>query len=165
MAIRCIGMLVCVVTLMLLAVPAHAETMQGSIDGEQRTWYILERHGDSSATFREVAPNIVSITIQGHRAQRFETEGTLVINFVLMNGQPMEGDGVSYFPGPRTFPHYTTHDAPGLELDEIVIDGDQARVSGRFRGELVHVESITAGEDPDDTIHVDVSFDVTALKQ
>jgi hypothetical protein len=165
MTISCIRMLVGVVTLMLFSVFVHADTMQGSIDGEQRTWHIIERHGESSASFNEIGPNAMSFTIQGHRAQRFETQGTLSINFLVMSGQLMEGAEVAYFPGPRTFPHYNAHDAPGLELDELVIDGDWARVSGRFRGELVHVESITAGEDPDDTIQVEVRFDVIALRQ
>lgn len=152
--------------LALLSGPvAYADTLKGSIDGEQRTWHILERQGQSSASFSEIGPNAVSFTVQGHRAQRFETQGSLSINFMLMNGQPMGGAEVAYFPGRRMFPHYNTNDAPGLELDEIVIDGDRARVSGRFRGELVHVESITAGEDPDNTVHVDVRFDVTALRQ
>ncbi|WP_077280010.1 hypothetical protein [Thioalkalivibrio denitrificans] len=166
MAIRCIRVLAGVVTLILMSVSAvHADAMQGTIDGEQRTWHILERQGQSSASFSEIGPDAVSFTVQGHRAERFETQGALSINFMLMNGQPMGGAEVAYFPGRRMFPHYNTNDAPGLELDEIVIDGDRARVSGRFRGEFVHVESMTAGEDPDNTIPVDVHFDVTALRQ
>lgn len=143
---------------------AFADTMEGVLGGEERQWQIIDRGGASTANFREIAPRMVQFSLQGHRGERFETEGSLSINFMAMNGVVSGPVEVSYFPASRMFPSYAGR-GNEVEIERLEVDGDRASVQGRFRGTLHHVEGIGATEDPDDTLDIDIHFDLTARRQ
>lgn len=150
---------------LLLGTAAHADTFEGTIDGEPRQWHILEYEGESTASFSEDF-GMLDVSLQGHAEQRFTTQGTLSINFTLMDSQLIDEPEVMYLPESSMFPNYMAVEGSGqLTLDHYTVDGDTARFSGRYEGELMRYESMRDEPNADDTISVDVRFDIEASRE
>ena len=146
--------------------PAMANTLEGTLDGEQRKWTILEgRGGQSSASYNEIAPGMLTISIQGAEGKKFAVKGSLGISMTLMQGTPVGPPEVSYFPEKKMLPNYSASKAESWEFKTAPAGNDTMKVRGHYRGTLTRVEAI--GQDPkaDDTMKVDVRFDVLARKQ
>lgn len=143
---------------------AVADEISGTLDGEPKEWHVVTHSEGSTANFGELMPGMMDVTIQGHREQRFETQGTLSINFMVMNG--VSGDAsVSYFPEDGIMPHYGTEEEVPIEIELLDIDGDSGRVKGRIATSLAYVASMTEGHDHSNTIDIDVSFDVALARE
>lgn len=139
-------------------------SLAGAIDGEPKEWVVVERETTSTASFSELSPGLIRVTIEGHQDDLVTTEGSLVITFMVMQGSPRETE-VNYFPEASRVPVYTLSESDGLSLDTLDIDGDRARIVGSVEDELPRQESFTDEPDPDDSIQLEVRFDVTARRQ
>ena len=150
----------------LLALPglAVADTLEGAIDDEGRQWYILKADGESTANFSEHMPGMLGINIQGHAEDHFVVEGSIAVSITMMDGKPIGGPEVSYFPDAGMFPMYTSTGDGEWHLETVEVDGDTATVTGTYSGQLALVESMQDEADTENTVAVDLRFDVTALR-
>lgn len=150
-----------------LALPfsALADSVTGTLDGDEREWHVVTHSEGSTANFSEIAPGMYTVTIQAHREQRYALEGTLSIDFMVMNGQPMNAS-LMYLPEDNMIPHYGTEgETASVQFDTLEIDGETARLKGSVETTLLYLASIAEGHDPDDTLDVAVNFDVEAIRQ
>lgn len=143
---------------------AQEQTFQGTLGGESREWTILEQAGQSTASFGELMPGMVTVTIQGHDGPRFSVQGALSISFMTMNEQIGDLE-VMYFPESAMLPHYTSIEPTGLEIERFEVEGDTARLAGRYRGTLRYMEAFGATPDPARSLEVDVRFDLEAARE
>ncbi|RUR30436.1 hypothetical protein ELY33_11655 [Vreelandella andesensis] len=143
---------------------AVANEISGTLDGEPKEWHVVTHSEGSTASFGELMPGMMDVTIQGHREQRFETQGTLSINFMVMNGTTGDAS-VSYFPESAMMPHYGTETEVPIEIELLDIDGDTGRAKGRISTSLAYLASMTEDYDSSNTMEVDVSFDVTLVRE
>ncbi|MDV2858540.1 hypothetical protein [Oceanimonas sp. CAM02] len=152
-------------TLALLVAPlAVANELTGTLDGKQHSWHILEHEQGSTANFSELMPSMYSVSIQGHRQNKFETKGTFVIDFMVMQGKASHAS-VSYFPESALTPHYGTKEEVPIQLDVLEFNGDTGRASGSVKASLLYMESLQAGHNPDNNLQADIRFDVTLQKE
>ncbi|MCA1769604.1 MAG: hypothetical protein LC652_06485 [Halomonas sp.] len=143
----------------LCAGQALANEISGTLNGEPHEWHVLSEGDMSTASFSEFMPGMINVTVQGHRNDRYETQGTLSIDFMVMQGQPGDAS-VSYFHESGLTPHYGTEEDVPIEIDTLEIDGDSGRARGRVVTSLAYLESMQAAYDHDNAMEVDVSFDV-----
>jgi hypothetical protein len=162
--VRLAGLTGAVLLLMPLIV-AGADRIEGQIDGDPRSWHVLEFEGDSTATFHEFGHGMVSVSIQGHQEPRFQVQGTISIDFAMMGNQVLGGAEVAYFPEPSMVPNYTNDGEGRFELLRSDISGPEARFEGRFAGTLARTERMGDEPNPGDTIEVELYFDVTAKRE
>ena len=148
----------------LCAGQVMANEISGTLDGEPHEWHVLSEGGASTANFSEFMPGMVNVTVQGHREERYETQGTLSINFMVMQGAP-DNASVTYFPESRLTPHYGTEEEVPIEIEALEIDGDGGRVKGRIATSLPYLESMTTEYDHDNAIEIDVTFDVVLVRE
>lgn len=148
----------------LCAGQVMANEISGTLDGEPHEWHVLSEGGMSTANFSEFMPGMVNVTVQGHREARFETQGTLSIDFMVMQGTPSEAS-VTYFHESGLTPHYGTEEEVPIEIEELETDGDSGRVKGRVATSLAYVESMMAGHDHDNVMEIDVTFDVELVRE
>ena len=144
---------------LLLASPLAANTLEGQIDGEARSWYVLQSRDASTASFQEIMPGLLNYTIQGHATERFSTEGTISLQFTEMQGQ-VQPPEVTYFPFPRMRPHYGEAELGDWTLDvQDNADGSK-QLSGHVQAELTLVGE---ADGTPERITVKIHFDVAAL--
>lgn len=149
---------------MLAASHAVANEISGTLDGEPKEWHVVTHSEGSTANFSELSPGMVDVTIQGHREPRFETQGTLSISFMVMGGSANSAM-VTYFPESSIIPHYATQDEVPIELKMLDIDGDTGRATGRISTSLAYLASMSEDYDHSTIMEVDVSFDVTLVRE
>ncbi|PAU72129.1 hypothetical protein ACSTAY_16285 [Vreelandella alkaliphila] len=150
--------------LMLVATPVLADEISGTLDGEPKEWHVVTHSQGSTANFSEMMPGIMNVTVQGHREPRFETQGTLSISFIVMSGDAGDAS-VSYFPESGILPHYGTEQDVPIDIELLDVDGDTGRVKGRVATSLAYVASMSDDYDHSNTMDVDVSFDVTLVRE
>ncbi|WP_346351428.1 hypothetical protein N2M06_01995 [Oceanimonas sp. AH20CE76] len=152
-------------TLALLVTPlAVANELTGTLDGKQHSWHILEHEQGSTANFSELMPGMYSVSIQGHRQNKFETKGTFVIDFMVIQGKANSAS-VSYFPENALTPHYGTKEEVPIQLNVLELNEDTGRASGSVKASLLYMESLQAGHNPDNNLQADIRFDVTLQKE
>lgn len=146
--------------LALAAGAAHADRVAGSLDGEPREWHVLSGPDGKTVYVSELPGGAQSVTVQAHRQERFETEGSISLSLHFFNGQVMSADAI-YFPESGMLPHYAVQDAlDGLELDTLDLSATPPRVAGRFEHDLVFQESMSTEPDEGRTVSLVVEFDV-----
>lgn len=153
-------------TTLLGITPVTANTLEGTLNGEQREWTIIEaRGGQSTASYSEIAPGMVNISIQGVEGTKYAVKGSLTLSTTLMQGKPVTPPEVSFFPEKTMLPNYSASKAESWEINTEPAGDGTMKVRGHYRGTLTRVEAI--GQDPksDDTMKVDVRFDILARKQ
>lgn len=146
--------------------PAVANTLKGTLNGEQREWTIIEaRGGQSTASYDEIGPGMVNISIQGVEGKSYAVQGSLTLSMTLMQGKPVMPPEVAFFPEKKMLPNYSESQPDDWKLETEPVGDGTMKVRGHYRGTLTRVEAI--GQDPkaDDTMKVDVRFDVLARKQ
>ncbi|WP_433924318.1 hypothetical protein ACN06F_16350 [Vreelandella sp. 21] len=150
--------------LMLVATPVLADEISGTLDGESKEWHVVTHSEGSTANFSELMPGMMDVTIQGHREPKFETQGTLSISFIVMNGDTGDAS-VSYFPENGMLPHYGTEQDVPIDIELLDIDGDTGRVKGRVVTSLAYLASMSDDYDHSNTMDIDVSFDATLVRE
>ncbi|WP_373181557.1 hypothetical protein [Halomonas campaniensis] len=148
----------------LCAGQVMANEISGTLDGEPQEWHVLSEGDMSTANFSELMPGMVNVTVQGHREERYETQGTLSINFMVMQGAPSEAS-VTYFHESGLTPHYGTEEEVPIEIEELEIDGENGRVKGRVATSLAYVESMMTEHDHNNVMEIDVTFDVVLARE
>jgi len=143
---------------------AVADEVSGTLDGEPKEWHVVTHSEGSTANFSELMPGMMNVTVQGHREPRFETQGTLSISFIVMNGNAGDAS-VSYFPESGMMPHYGTEQDVPIDIELLDIDGDTGRVKGRVATSLAYLASMSEDYDHSNTMDIDVSFDVTLVRE
>jgi len=160
--------LACLTGAALMVVPlivGGSDRIEGQIDGDARSWHVLEFEGESTATFHEFSHGMIGVSIQGHQERRFQVQGTISIDFTMMNDQVLGGAEVAYFPERSMVPNYANEGDGRFELLTSDISGPEARFEGRFEGTLIRFERMDDVPNPDDTIEVELYFDVTAKRE
>ena len=151
-------------TVILLPNSVFADTMEGSLNGEPHSWHVLKQGNSSTASYSELSPNMLTVTLQGHAEQQFATQGTVSINFTMMNGELISPPEVSYFHTGRFMPNYGSQETPEhWELSVSNIDGDSAHFVGRYKNTLV-LQGKPVSDEPD-SVDLVVEFDLRASKE
>ncbi len=148
----------------LSAGQAMASEVRGTLDGEPREWHVVTHSQGSTASYHELMPGMLSVTIQSHREEKFETQGTLSIGFMVMQGQPGNAS-VTYFHESGMTPHFGTEEDVPIELEVLEFDGETGRVKGRVATSLAYVESMMTEHDHDNVVEIDVTFDVELVRE
>ena len=148
---------------LLLSSPAVADTIEGTLNGEPRTWHVFKQGGSSTANFSELVPGMQTVTLQGHVDDEFATQGTVSIGFTLMNGEMVSPPEASYFHTGKFVPNYGNQDTPRQwDLSVREIDGNTMHFAGQYAGTL-KLQGKPTGDEPE-TIELDVTFDVNAVR-
>ena len=148
----------------LCAGQVMANEIHGSLEGEEREWHVVTHAEGSTANYHELMPGMLNVTIQGHREEKFATQGTLSIDFMVMQGSPSAAS-VTYFSEASMVPHYGTETEVPIELEVLELEGDSGRAKGRVSTSLAYVESMQSSHDADNSIDLDVEFDVTLVRE
>ncbi|OYD23355.1 hypothetical protein [Oceanimonas baumannii] len=143
---------------------SFANELAGTLDGKQHNWHILEHQQGSTANFSEIMPGMYSVSIQGHRQNKYETKGTLTIDFMIMQGKANTAS-VTYFPESTLTPHYGTKEEVSIQLDVLELNGDTGRASGSVETSLLYVENLQTEHNPNNKLQADIRFDVTLQKE
>jgi len=59
---------------------------------------------------------MIGVSIQGHKEPRFQVQGTISIDFTIMNDQVLDGAEVAYFPESSMIPSYANEGGGRFEL-------------------------------------------------
>lgn len=139
--------------------------ISGSLDGEQREWFILSYGDDSNASFVELGDDI-SIDITGFvDGEAWETREALSISLTVSNEQLMEAVVIHPLGTSMAPPLYTSE---GGEVAVTFMHYERTNhlvhVVGRVQGVLAL--QVELGEPPsrEEGIAIDVEFDVEAQK-
>lgn len=143
---------------------AVADEISGTLDGESKEWHVVTHSEGSTANFSELMPGMMNVTVQGHREPKFETQGTLSISFIVMNGNAGDAS-VSYFSESGMLPHYGTEQDVPMDIELLDVDGDTGRVKGRVATSLAYLASMSDDYDHSNTMDIDVSFDATLVRE
>ncbi len=143
-----------------------AQTFNGSVNGEPRTWHVLTQGQQSTVSLSEDGDGVTMVVIQGHAQPSYLIKGTITINAALKNGQLMGEPDVLYFPQTSMASVYSSvAQQPGkfnIKVDNQTPNG--AQLVGSYKGNLYRTPGIGQKPDLNDKIEVSVSFDVPALK-
>lgn len=150
-------------------------TIEGTIDGENRTWYTLEYASeeglDGTAWLNNYGNDVFTmmfLEVQAHDEPRYKTQGTLTLGGSLTQdladcpcvlGEP----DIMYFTSTSMFADvFTTIDAELIIESAEAADDGTIRLVGTFTALLGFVENALQGTDPDpeSTILVEGSFDL-----
>ncbi|MCC5981778.1 MAG: hypothetical protein JJU26_08685 [Oceanicaulis sp.] len=143
----------------------YADTVRGSIDGEAREWHVLTGDDGKTVNFSELSAGIYQVTVQAHRQDRYEVEGSVSLTFTVMDGTVLDAEAM-YFPQAGMFPHYTREEAGGgLEIERMELTGATGRLVGRFEGELVHRASMFSELDESNVTILVLEFEVSPTRE
>lgn len=151
--------------IMLAGGTALADEVSGSVDGEARQWHVLRGEDGKTASYSEVSPGIHTVTVQAHRQNRYEVEGSVSVTFTLMDDEILDAQAI-YFPQARMTPNYIDENAQGgLMLEHVDLGGATARLTGRYEGELAYKSSMFSEPDPANTISLVVEFNISPSRE
>ncbi|MEM7439347.1 MAG: hypothetical protein AAF393_07095 [Pseudomonadota bacterium] len=152
----------------VLAGWANAQTIEpvgelaGEIGDATLIWQTLRMAGHgATATFEEIIPGLVSITVQGHLDGQFGMEKALSVSVSRTpQGHFVEGS-VTYLASGSIRDFYES--APGsvtVSVKRFEETSDGGLIEGTAKGTLrrVRVEGVDVNEDDSDTIAVEVTF-------
>jgi hypothetical protein len=147
-------------SLTLAAGAAHADRVAGSVDGEAREWHVLDGPDGKTANWSVLPGGAQAVTIQAHRQDRFETQGSVSLTLHLFDGAVMAAEAI-YFPENGMLPHYSVQDAAGgLEIEALDLEAAPPRVAGRFEADLAYQESMFSEPDEARALSLVLEFDV-----
>jgi hypothetical protein len=152
-------------SLALFAGPVQADSVRGSVDGEEREWHVLTGEDGKTVNFSELSAGIYQVAVQAHRQARYELEGSVSVTFTLMDGAVLDASAM-YFPQPGMLPHYALEDAGGgLSIEQVDFTGETGRLAGRFEGTLAYRASMFSELDESNTVALVVEFDVNPTRE
>ena len=148
--------------------PASSEIaaqIKGSLDGELREWFILSHGNDSNASFIESGDHI-TIDITGFvDDEAWETQEALSISLAISEGELISA--VVLHPlGDSTSPPLYTSEGGDVEvtLTHYGRASQRVHVAGKIQGVLALQIQLDEPPSQEETIEIDVAFDVKAQK-
>lgn len=143
---------------------ASAQTFEGTINGQPRSWHVLSQGGDSTVSISQQG-NQQMVVVQGHAEDNYGIKGTLTINAPMQNGQPASAPVVMYFPNATIFPVYVAVAQQPGKFDIKLSDAtaQSTKVTGSYQGKLFRQDMHGKAPDMNDSIDIDVKFDLKAL--
>lgn len=142
-----------------------AAQIQGSLDGEQREWFILSRGNDSNASFVEQGDDVAIDIIGFVNDEVWETQEALSISLTVSEEQLVNAVVIHPLGASTSPPLYTSE---GGEVDITLTHYERASqwilLSGRIEGVLALQVELGQSPSPEENIEIDVEFDVKAQK-
>lgn len=151
----------------LAAQDEDAEYIRGTIDGEAVEWMVHRMPPHASAAFSTLLPGLHSFRISGYTDGRFSREGSVSIDFTLRDDQVQE-PAVLYFPFSPLHPRFSfgsDHGTGELVIESVDINTSDARVKGRYQGELYYHQSPNTQPISRRTAEVDIEFNLVSIRQ
>lgn len=145
-----------------LALAAAAGPFSGTVDGEARSWHVLQVDGAPSAGFSDGWMTQVEIFGFPQPGDAGNVTGALEISLSLMNDAVAGVSVVYYAEGTRGL--YTTDDEDAVQVTvtELRSEGDTLHLQGTVEAELYRMASLFSEElDYDDSLAVTARFDLT----
>ncbi|MCH8488762.1 MAG: hypothetical protein LAT81_02380 [Oceanicaulis sp.] len=153
------------VGLALFTGAVQADSVRGSLDGEAREWHVLTGEDGKTANFSELSAGIYQVTVQAHRRDRYEVEGSVSLTFTVMDGAVLDAEAM-YFPQAGMVPHYSREEAgDALVIERMDFAGATGRLVGRFEGELAYRASMFSELDESNVTALVVEFDVAPTRE
>lgn len=142
-----------------------ADSVRGGVDGEPREWHVLAGEDGKTVNFSELSPRLYQVTVQAHREDRYEVQGSVSLTFTLMDGDVLDAEAM-YFPVAGMFPHFSQEEAGGgLVIEHADFTGATGELVGRFEGELAYRASMFADPDEGNVIALVMEFDITPSRE
>lgn len=142
-----------------------AAQIKGSLDGERREWFILSHGNDSNASFVELGDNI-TIDITGFvDDEDWETQEALSISLTVSEEQLISAVVMHPLGTSPSPPLYTSEGGEvEVTLTHFERTSQLVHVAGKIQGLLAL--QVQLGEPPsqEESIEIDVTFDVEAQK-
>ena len=163
-----IGLIAAALLLTPLA-SAGEEIIQGTVDGEARTWERFGSAGDGPAFFADLPANARLYNLHGFEdGASHDPQGSMLLSVSKM-GERVASVELGYYEESRTGPDYLANQQVGqldYEFETLSVENDTARITGRITGELHFVEDALREEyDESRTRSVDIVFDTTLPRQ
>ncbi|NYS77902.1 MULTISPECIES: hypothetical protein [Halomonadaceae] len=149
--------------------PHSSETaaqIKGSLDGELREWFILSHGNDSNASFIESGDHI-TIDITGFvDDEAWETQEALSISLTISGEGQLVSAVVLHPLGDSTSPPLYTSEGGDVEvtLTHYEWASQRVHVAGKIQGVLALQIQLDEPPSQEETIEIDVAFDVEAQK-
>ncbi|CAO1665240.1 Secreted protein [Halomonas sp. NYA30] len=140
--------------------------IKGLLDGELREWFILSHGNDSNASFIESGDDHITIDITGFADdEAWETQEALSISLTINEGELISA--VVLHPlGDSTSPPLYTSEGGDVEvtLTHYERASQRVHVAGTIQGVLALQIQLDEPPSQEETIEIDVAFDVEAQK-
>lgn len=143
-----------------------AAQIKGSLDGELREWFILSHGNDSNASFIESGDHI-TIDITGFvDDEAWETQEALSISLTISGEGQLFSVVVLHPLGDSTSPPLYTSEGGDVEvtLTHYERTSQRVHVAGKIQGVLALQIQLDEPPSQEETIEIDVAFDVEAQK-
>lgn len=142
-----------------------AAQIQGSLDGEQREWFILSRGNDSNASFVELGDDVAIDIIGFVDDEAWETQEGLSISLTVIEEKLVNAVVIHPLGASTSPPLYTSE---GGEVDITLTHYERTsqsiHLSGRIEGVLALQVELGEPPSPEESIEIDVEFDIEAQK-
>lgn len=139
-------------------------TITGTLDGEDRVWFITAMGGNSSSYRSEMGP-ITNVTIFGHASDDtiMSAKDALIIDFSLMNGEVFPDTlSVAFSDSSVEGNYYANNDnVATLTLTRIADENGQLTLEGAFTATMAYGASYGAPLDPENTRAAEGTFSLT----
>ncbi|MGP9687045.1 hypothetical protein [Halomonas sp. AOP25-F1-15] len=137
----------------------------GMLEGDSQEWFVLSQGDDSNASFVEFGDDI-NIDITGFiDPERWDAQEALSISLTVRDGQLLSA-AVLQLIGTSTSPPLYTSDGGDVtvSLTHYERDGQAVHVAGTIQGMLALQVQLGDAPDPNESIDIDVTFDIEAQK-
>lgn len=149
----------------LLPLTAQAQSIEGTLEGEPREWFILSEGRDSNASFIEVGDQ-QQVTISGFiEPDNWNAHEALSISLSIEDNQLIDSQVVHLIGNTAMPPLYTSEGGSvTVTLEHFEQQGRQVHVTGHIRGVMALQSDLDVAPSQDEGIDINVQFDVEAYR-
>ena len=149
----------------LLPLTAQADSIEGTLEGEPREWFILSEGRDSNASYIEVGDQL-QVSITGFiEPESWDAYEALSISLNVEDSQLIDAQVVHLIGNTAMPPLYTSEGGSvTVTLERFEQQGSQVHVAGHIQGVMALQSDLDATPSQDEGIDINVQFDVEAYR-
>ncbi|MGP8290710.1 hypothetical protein ACT3OH_10670 [Vreelandella zhanjiangensis] len=149
----------------LLPLTAQADSIEGTLEGEPREWFILSEGRDSNASYIEVGDQL-QVSITGFiEPDNWDAYEALSISLNIEDSQLIDAQVVHLIGNTAMPPLYTSEGGSvTVTLERFEQQGSQVQVAVHIQGVMALQRDLDAIPSQDEGIDIDVQFDVEAYR-
>lgn len=149
----------------LLPITVQAQSIEGTLEGESREWFILSEGRDSNASYIEVGDQL-QVSITGFiEPESWDAYEALSISLNVEDSQLIDAQVVHLIGNTAMPPLYTSEGGNvTVTLERFEQQGSQVHVAGHIQGVMALQDGLDAAPSQEDGIDIDVQFDVEAYR-
>lgn len=149
----------------LLPLTSQAASIEGTLEGEPREWFILSEGRDSNASYIEVGDQL-QVSITGFiEPENWDAYEALSISLNVEDSQLIDAQVVHLIGNTAMPPLYTSEGGSvTVTLERFEQQGSQVHVAGHIQGVMALQSDLDATPSQDEGIDINVQFDVEAYR-